>query len=96
MYENGTNIGNTADCNECRELEKENDRLRQRLLAQQSALREVFSMFINLGAIRGTNIVLQFSDDVDAETVYDDITKKMGDCLPNPTGERTETRSEDA
>ena len=92
MYENGTNIGNTSDCNECRELEKENDRLRKRLLAQQSALREVFSMFINLGAIRGTNIVLQFSDDVDAETVYDDITKKMNDCLPNASLELQEPR----
>ena len=83
MYDNGINIGNIEDCTECRQLEKENGRLRKRLMETQSALSEVFSMFINLGAIRGNNILLQFSDDIDAETVYDDITKKMGDCLLN-------------
>ena len=81
MCENGTNIGNAEDRNECSQLEKENDRLRQRLMAQQSVLREAFSMFINLGAIRGTNIVLQFSDDIDVELVYDETTKKMGDAI---------------
>ena len=81
MYENGTNIGNAEGCNECHQLEQENDRLRKRLMAQQSVLREVFSMFINLGAIRGTNIVLQFSDDIDVELVYDETTKKMGDAI---------------
>ncbi len=83
MYENGTNIGNSGDCNECKHLELDNDKLREKLTAAREVLREVFSMFINLGAIRGTNIVLQFSEDVDAEKVYDDITKKMGDLLPN-------------
>jgi len=56
------------------DLKKDNAALRV-------VLREVFSMFINLGAIRGTNIVLRFSEDADAETVYDDITEKMIDCL---------------
>jgi len=83
MYENGTNIGNTDDCYECRQLEKENNRLQKKLLAQKEVIREVFNMFVNLGATRSNNIVLQFSDDIDAELVYDDITKRMGDCLPN-------------
>jgi len=64
-------------------VEKENDDLREEVLRLQLVMREVLSMFVNLGAIRNNNIVLQFSDDIDAEMVYDDITKKMGDCLPN-------------
>jgi len=64
-------------------VEKENDDLREEVLRLQLVMREVLSMFVNLGAMRNNNIVLQFSDDIDAEMVYDDITKKMGDCLPN-------------
>ena len=67
--------------------EKENDDLREEVLRMQLVMREVLSMFVNLGAIGNNNIVLRFSDDVDAETVYDDITKKMGDCLPNAKGD---------
>ena len=64
-------------------IKQENDDLREEVLRLQLVLREAFTMFVNLGAIRGNNIVLQFSDDIDAEIVYDDIIKKMGDCLPN-------------
>ena len=69
-------------------IEKENDDLREEVLRMQLVMREVLSMFVNLGAIRNNNIVLQFSDDIDAEMVYDDITKKMGDCLPNAEAQR--------
>ena len=32
MYENGTNIGNTPDCPECEQYERENERLREEVL----------------------------------------------------------------
>ena len=33
MYENGTNIGNTADCRECEQYERDNDELREACLS---------------------------------------------------------------
>jgi len=33
MYENATNIGNEPECNECRNLEREKDKLERKLAA---------------------------------------------------------------
>jgi len=73
-----------CDLSKCKHI----DDLEEEVLRLRLVMREVLSMFVNLGAIRNNNIVLQFSDDIDAEMVYGDITKKMGDCLPNAGAHR--------